>query len=213
MMAMTTMTTMTAIAAMTLRLRRRPTGNACTRPPTMFDHGDPSRHEVAARQRAVLILREVLKWQASEVAELLGTTVASVNSALQRARATLDAAHLEPGSVAPLDADQQELIARYVDAFERYDVSSLVTLLHDDVTFSMPPYELWLRGPVEVAGWLLGKGIGCRGSRLIPTAVNGCAAFGSYRPAPGGGHEPWSIVVLEVSGDRISAIQSFPQTA
>src|SRR4051812_46053628 len=119
-----------------------------------------------ARQRAVLILCEVLKWQATEVAELLDSTVASVNSALQRARATLEAAHLEPTTGEPLDAEQQELIARYVDAFERYDVSSLVTLLHDDVTFSMPPYELWLEGPDQVAQWLLGQGIGCRGSRL-----------------------------------------------
>src|SRR4051812_20258623 len=118
------------------------------------------------RQRAVLILCEVLRWQATEVAELLETSVASVNSALQRARATLEAAHLEPTTGEPLDAEQQELIARYVDAFERYDVSSLVTLLHDDVTFSMPPYELWLEGPDQVAQWLLGQGIGCRGSRL-----------------------------------------------
>ena len=161
-----------------------------------------------ARQRAVLILREVLKWQATEVAELLDTTVASVNSALQRARATLDAAALEP-TAAPIDDRQRELVARYVDAFERYDVESLVTLLRDDVTFSMPPYELWLQGPAEVANWLLGTGIGCQGSRLVPIAANGCAAFGSYRPAGPGAWEPWSIVVLDLSGNRISAIQSF----
>src|SRR4051812_20181851 len=161
-----------------------------------------------ARQRAVLILCEVLKWQATEVAELLDSTVASVNSALQRARATLDAAQLEP-TAAPLDERQRELVARYVDAFQRYDVESLVALLRDDVTFSMPPYELWLQGPVEVGHWLLGQGIGCRGSRLVPTAANGCAAFGSYRPAGPGAWEPWSIQVIDVSGDRISAIQSF----
>src|SRR5439155_763298 len=149
-----------------------------------------------AKQRAVLILAEVLRWQATEVAELLDTTVAAVNSALQRARATLAAVHAEERS-RPVDADQRELLARYVDAFERYDVSTLVTLLHDDAVQSMPPYAMWIRGATDIGTWLLGPGIGCRGSRLLPTAANGCPAFGQYRVDPDGGHAPWSLQVLE----------------
>jgi RNA polymerase sigma-70 factor (ECF subfamily) len=156
------------------------------------------------RQRAVLILREVLRWHASEVAELLDMTVVSVNSALQRARATLQAVDLDTTGSAPADAEQQALLARYVDAFERYDISSLVSLLHEDATFSMPPYPLWLQGPLEVSRWLLGQGIGCRGSRLLATSANGCGAFGSYRPAGPGIHEPFAIQVVEVSGGGIS---------
>jgi RNA polymerase sigma-70 factor (ECF subfamily) len=162
------------------------------------------------RQRAVLILREVLRWQASEVAELLDTSVASVNSALQRARATLETAH-DTGALqdSPLDEDKQEVLARYVDAFERYDVESLVALLHDDVVFDMPPFELWLEGPGEVRTWLHGQGAGCEGSRLIATAANGCAAFGSYKPSPRGGHEPFAIQVIEVAGGRVVAWHNF----
>jgi len=166
-----------------------------------------------ARQRAVLILREVLRWEASEVAELLGTSVASVNSALQRARATLAAHHADDaaGSQA-VAADQRPLLEEYVHAFERYDVSRLVTLLHDDAIMSMPPYALWLRGPADIGRWYLGQGIGCRGSRLVATAANGCAAFGSYRPDGQGGHRPWSIQVIEVSADRIVGLHSFLDT-
>jgi len=162
-----------------------------------------------ARQRAVLILREVLRWQATEVAELLDTSVASVNSALQRARATLAAHDLEDTRASVTDEEQQALLARFVDAFERYDVSQLVTLLHDDVVQSMPPHRLWLEGPDQVIAWMLGKGIGCKGSRLLATTANGCAAFGQYRPDPEGGHAPWALQVIEVSGDRISGIHSF----
>jgi RNA polymerase sigma-70 factor (ECF subfamily) len=162
-----------------------------------------------AKQRAVLILREVLAWKASEVAELLDTSVASVNSALQRARATLAASDLESSRPDPIDAEQQALLARYVDAFERYDITSLVSLLHEDVTQSMPPYELWLRGPAEVARWMLGPGIECRGSRLLATAANGCAAFGSYRRDQQGGHAPFSLQVIEVSDGRITALNHF----
>ncbi len=165
------------------------------------------------RQRAVLILREVLRWQATEVAELLDTTVASVNSALQRARATLatrnDGAALEPEVVS---AEQQELLARYVDAFERYDITALVKLLHDDAIMSMPPYDFWLRGPDEMGKWFLGNGIGCKGSRLIPVAANGHAGFGSYKPGPDGGLHPWSIQVIEISGDRIVGHHNFLDT-
>ncbi|MBV9837944.1 MAG: sigma-70 family RNA polymerase sigma factor [Solirubrobacterales bacterium] len=161
------------------------------------------------RQRAVLILREVLHWQASEVAELLGSSTASVNSALQRARATLDAVQPEPGDPTPQDERDRELVARYMDAFQRYDIASLVTLLHEDATFSMPPHRLWLRGPSEVHRWMLGPGIGCRGSRLLATAANGCAAFGSYKLSAAGGREPFSVQVLELSGGRIAAIHNF----
>lgn len=161
------------------------------------------------RQRAVLILREVLRWQASEVAELLGTTVASVNSALQRARATLDTIDLESTDGAPSDARHQELLRRYVEAFERYDVGSLVSLLHEDATFSMPPYSLWLRGPAQVSGWLLGQGAGCKGSRLVATSANGCAAFGAYRATGTGTFEPFALQVIEVSGGRIVGWHNF----
>jgi RNA polymerase sigma-70 factor (ECF subfamily) len=163
-----------------------------------------------ARQRAVLILREVLRWQATEVAELLDTTVASVNSALQRARATLAARDLSRPD--PMAADQRALLTAYVDAFERYDISRLVTLLHQDVVMSMPPYDFWLRGPAEISRWLLGTGSGCRGSRLVATAANGCAAFGSYRRDPEGGHTPWALQVLEISGGTITGYHHFLDT-
>ena len=165
-----------------------------------------------ARQRAVLILREVLRWQATEVAELLDTTVASVNSALQRARATLaDRAEAFPSSQV-VDDEQRELLARYVDAFERYDIPALVALLHDDAIMSMPPYDFWLHGPVEMGKWFLGTGIGCRGSRLLATAANGSGAFGSYRVDPSGGHAPFSLQVIEVSGGRIVGHHNFLDT-
>ena len=165
------------------------------------------------RQRAVLILREVLHWKAGEVAELLDTTVASVNSALQRARASLDG---PGGAVAapaePLDDEQQALLARYVDAFERYDMDALTSLLHEDATWSMPPYELWLQTHRDIRRWCLGPGIGCRGSRLIPTMANGAPAFGQYKPDPAGGLQPWSLQVLDLSAGGISGIVFFLDT-
>jgi RNA polymerase sigma-70 factor (ECF subfamily) len=163
-----------------------------------------------ARQRAALLLTEVLGWSAAETAACLDTTVASVNSALQRARATLAGRDLEPRGA--LTRAQQELVERYAAAFERYDVDALASLLRDDVTFSMPPYALWLRGPEAVRGWLLGRGAGCRGSRLLPTAACGSPAFGQYRRDPEGGHVPWALVVLELSGDRIAGWNSFLDT-
>jgi RNA polymerase sigma-70 factor (ECF subfamily) len=169
------------------------------------------------RQRAVLILREVLRWHADEVAELLDTTVASVNSALQRARATLasrsvsetDAADAAGAGLEPREA---ELLARYVEAFESYDMDKLTALLREDAEWSMPPYALWLQTHEDVRKWCLGPGIGCRGSRLIATRANGCAAFGQYKPAPGGGHEPWSLQVVQLDGDLIGAITFFLDT-
>ena len=166
-----------------------------------------------AKQRAVLILREVLRWQATEVAELLDTTVASVNSALQRARATLASRDLsEPSRTEIMDPDQAELLACYVDAFERYDITALVALLHDDAVMSMPPYNFWLQGPVELAQFFLGQGLGCQGSRLLATAANGQAAFGSYKPDPAGGWSPWAIQVLDVAGGRIVGHHNFLDT-
>ena len=166
------------------------------------------------RQRAVLILREVLQWQAAEVAELLDTTVASVNSALQRARATLATADVD-GDVADrsMNEEKRALLARYVDAFERYDMDSLTSLLQKDAAWNMPPYALWLQTHRDIVDWCLGPGIGCRGSRLIPTVANGTPAFGQYKPSPDGGLEPWSLQVLELSGGRISGITFFLETA
>ncbi|WP_082126954.1 sigma-70 family RNA polymerase sigma factor [Allosalinactinospora lopnorensis] len=163
------------------------------------------------RQRAVLILREVLCWTAAEVAELLGTTVASVNSALQRARATLEAKRAAPsGTPRPADRAQQDLLARYAEAFERYDVEALVSLLHEDATMSMPPFRWWLRGREEVRRALLGADGTCRGSRLVPVAANGARAFAQYNATgPGGAHEPWALVVVEVSDGRITGTTSF----
>ena len=166
-----------------------------------------------ARQRAVLILCEVLRWQAAEVAELLETTVASVNSALQRARATLAARDTGESQALPVTDDQRELLARYVDAFERYDISSLVSLLRDDVVMSMPPFDFWLTGPDQMAAWFVGEGKGCEGSRLVAVQANGMAAFASYKPDPaGGGHLPWSIQLIEISGDRIVGHHNFLDT-
>jgi RNA polymerase sigma-70 factor (ECF subfamily) len=160
------------------------------------------------RQRAVLILREVLRWKADEVASLLDTTVASVNSALQRARATLASAGGTP-EPRPLDDDARELLARYVDAFERYDIDAFVQLLHDDATQHMPPYEMWLRGRDDIGAWMLGPGQGCRNSRLVQMAANGTPAIAQYRPREGGGHEPWALHVLEIEDGRVAHISSF----
>jgi RNA polymerase sigma-70 factor (ECF subfamily) len=164
------------------------------------------------KQRAVLILREVLKWQASEVAELLGTSVASVNSALQRARATIDASDLD-ASTTPTQVDGEEerdLLARYVDAFESYDVSAFVALLSEDAQFSMPPYDLWLRGPDQVRQWMLGQGFACKDSRLVPLRANGSPAFAQYKLSDEPGvRKPWAIVVIETDGERVTEICSF----
>ncbi len=163
------------------------------------------------RQRAALILTEVLGWSAAEVAESLDTSVASVNSALQRARATLASRDLTEGG--PLTEAQAKLVERYADAFLRYDIDTLVALLREDATLSMPPYALWLRGREAIRTWLLGRGAGCRGSRLVPTAACGLPAFGQYRRAANGdGYEPWSLAVLELSGDRIVAWNAFLDT-
>lgn len=166
------------------------------------------------RQRAVLILREVLAWSAQEVADLLDTSVAGVNSALQRARATLAAADTAADLHEPADGDRKALLARYVRAFEAYDLEALTALLHEDATLSMPPLPLWLRGIDDIIAWMAGTGGGCRGSRLVPVAANGMPAFGQYRrAADGSGYEPWALIVVELSGDRIAAFNNFLDTA
>ncbi len=168
-----------------------------------------------ARQRAVLILREVLCWQASEVAELLDTSVASVNSALQRARATIGSRGLDETArpKAQLSEQERALLARYVQAFEAYDIPALVALLHEDASISMPPFTLWLKGRVDLSAWYLGFGKGCCGSRLLATEANGCPAFGQYRVSPDGGHEPWSLQVLEFAGGDVVHIHHFLDTS
>jgi RNA polymerase sigma-70 factor, ECF subfamily len=167
------------------------------------------------RQRAVLILCEVLRWKASEVAELLDSSVASVNSALQRARATLEANDVSASDPAPsLDDSDRDLLARYVEAFERYDMDALTSLIREDATQSMPPYDLWLRGRDDIFAWWLGPGIACRGSRVIPTvAANGSPAFGQYKPSETGqGYDPWALQVLELSNGRIVELTFFLST-
>jgi RNA polymerase sigma-70 factor (ECF subfamily) len=162
------------------------------------------------RQRAVLLLCEVLRWKAAEVAELLDTNVASVNSALQRARATLEASEINPSEPA-LDEPDRELLARYVQAFERYDMEALTSLIHEDARQSMPPFDLWLRGRDDIFAWWVGPGAGCRGSRVIPTvAANGSPAFGQYKPSETGeGYDPWALQVLEISDGRIVELTFF----
>ncbi len=166
------------------------------------------------KQRAVLILREVLHWKAEEVATLLDTTVASVNSALQRARATLGSRNLDAAAPeAPLDDEQRALLDRYVSAFERYDMDALTSLLREDAEWSMPPYDLWLQSHDDIVKWCLGPGRGCEGSRLLPTSANGMPAYGQYKPDPAGGHAPWSLQVVELDGNEIKAITFFLDTA
>ncbi len=167
------------------------------------------------RQRAVLILCEVLRWQATEVAELLETSVASGNSALQRARSTLAAGKVSSSDpTPPLDETDRALLARYVEAFERYDIEALTSLIQEDAAQSMPPYDMWLSGRDDILRWWFGPGIGCRGSRVIPTvAANGSPAFGQYKPsASGAGYEPWALQVLELSDGRIVEFTFFLDT-
>lgn len=167
------------------------------------------------KQRAALILCEVLRWPAAEVADLLDTTVASVNSALQRARATLDGiGDRSPARTTdvghPVDP---ALLERWVSAFEAYDIDALTQLVREDAIQSMPPYELWLQGREAVVGWWVGPGAECAGSRLVPTSANGLPAFGQYRPSgPGGRHEPWALQVLDFDGDQVAEFTFFLDT-
>jgi RNA polymerase sigma-70 factor (ECF subfamily) len=173
--------------------------------------------QLPPRQRAVLILCEVLRWKASEVAELLDTSVASVNSALQRARATLERAGATATTTRPsVDEADAELLARYVEAFERYDMDALTSLIREDATQSMPPFDLWLAGRDDILAWWVGPGNGCRGSRVIPVgSANGSPAFGQYKPRESGeGYEPWALQVLELDhAGRIIEFTFFLDTA
>jgi RNA polymerase sigma-70 factor, ECF subfamily len=162
------------------------------------------------RQRAALLLTEVLGWSAVEVADCLGTSVASVNSALQRARGTMQTRNPREGG--ELSESQKALLEDYVEAFLRYDVDRLVSLLREDATFSMPPYTLWLKGPDPVRDWLLGPGAPCRGSRLVPVEACGVPAFAQYRPNAEGGYTAWAVILLELDGDRIAGWNSFLDT-
>ena len=171
--------------------------------------------QLPPRQRAVLILCEVLRWKASEVAELLDTSVASVNSALQRARATLEASDLDVSEASPsAEAADPELLARYVEAFEAYDMEALTALIREDASQSMPPFDMWLQGRDDMFEWWWGPGIGCKGSRVIPTvAANGSPAFGQYKPSEtGSGHDPWALQVLEIEDGQIVEITFFLET-
>jgi len=167
------------------------------------------------QQRAVLILREVLRMSAKEVAALLDTSVPAVNSALQRARATLDTVDVDDDvRPATTDASDAELLTRYVDAFERYDIDALVSLIHEDATMSMPPFALWLTGPEHIARWFVGPGADCAGSRLVPVDVNGGRGFAQYRPSgPGGAHRPWALQVIDVRDGQIAGFHAFLDTA
>jgi RNA polymerase sigma-70 factor (ECF subfamily) len=194
------------------------------------DEGDPAEVAVARdtvrlafvaalqhlppRQRATLILCEVLRWQATEVAELLDTSVASVNSALQRARATLADGKVDISAPTPeLSGEDRELLARYVDAFERYDMDELTALIREDASQSMPPYDMWLSGRDDIFAWWLGPGIGCKGSRVVPApSANGAPTYGQYKPDPEGGYAPWALQVLRLEGGRIADITFFLDT-
>jgi len=167
------------------------------------------------RQRAALILVEVLRWKASEAAELLETTTASINSALQRARATLEASGVATSDRVPeMDAAQRELLARYVEAFEAYDIDLLASVIREDAIQSMPPFDLWLEGRDDIFTWFFGPGIGCKGSRLVPVdSANGAPAFGQYKPKESGdGYEPWAICVVQPGDGGIKELTFFLDT-
>lgn len=191
-------------------------------------HGDPAQvvamrdtirlafvstlQHLPARQRAALVLCDVLRWPATEVAELLDTSTASVNSSLQRARATMADSAAAPASAEALTDEQQRLLTRYVEAFERYDMDALSRLLHDDVIQTMPPYAMWLHGRDDVLAWWVGPGAECAGSKLLNGWANGCPAFAQYRVDPEGGHAPWALQVLELRGDRVAEFHAFLDT-
>jgi RNA polymerase sigma-70 factor (ECF subfamily) len=167
-----------------------------------------------AKQRAALLLCEVMSWKASEVAELLEMSVASVNSALQRGRATLKSGGLDAAPMPVLDETKRDMLKRYVEAFERYDVRLLAKVIREDAKQSMPPFDLWLQGREDMFRWWFGPGIGCQGSRVIPVGTaNGSPAFGQYKPSANGGYEPWSLQVVELTPEGVGEITFFLDTA
>ena len=163
---------------------------------------------LAPRQRAVLILRDVLRWRAAEVAVLLETSSDAVNSALRRARAGLEGTQRDSAPSEP-SAEDAALLAAYIDAFERHDVEALVSLLRDDAIVEMPPYDLWLRGIDDIREWLIAVDA-LADHTLTPVRANGAPAAAVYRPEePGGEPTAFAIHVLDVVAGRISAIHSF----
>lgn len=164
------------------------------------------------RQRAVLILQEVFRWPATQTAEAMGMTVAAVNSALQRARATLGKAELRSEALQELDdhADQ-ELLARYVEAFEQYDIDSLLVLFHENGSLSMPPFVMWVDGRPDMSLFYETTRLHCLGSRLLPVRANGgCPAFAQYVPAGDKGLlQPWAIHMPEIKDGRILHLHHF----
>lgn len=161
------------------------------------------------RQRAVLILRDVLSWQANEVADLLEVSEDAVNSTLRRARRALAAANLDAPPIAPAEVDR-ELLCRYIEAFERYDVGSLVALLREDATLSMPPFDLWLQGSADIGRFLAAMAAEGGRDRVLQVAANGCPALAVYRPAATASElQAFGIHVLEIAGGRIAAIHAF----
>ena len=170
------------------------------------------------KQRAALLLTEVLGFSADEASETLELSVSSINSALQRARDTLDRKDIERLH-APLPPPEASLLDRFLVAFERYDVTAIAALCREDVIQNMPPYRLWLSGRDEVAAWLGGPGMGCRGSRLVPIDVCGTRGFAQYRRAhetarggPAGGHSAWAIVQIDATDGAISDLTFFLET-
>jgi RNA polymerase sigma-70 factor, ECF subfamily len=164
------------------------------------------------RQRAALILCEVLRWSAADVAELLDTSVASVNSALQRARATLNETEIrDTDAPGELTAADHELLTEYVAAFEAYDMDRLTALIRDDAFQSMPPFDMWLQGRDDILTWMSGPGIGCSGSKVVPVGTaNGRPAYAQYKPAENGdGYEPWAIQVVELADGKIAEMTFF----
>ncbi|MEH6818886.1 MAG: sigma-70 family RNA polymerase sigma factor [Dietzia psychralcaliphila] len=163
------------------------------------------------RQRVVLILRDVLVLSAAECAELLDMTVASVNSALARARTTMarHGATLPADTAGDVPGYDTRLLEKYVAAFEAYDVDRLVALLTEDAEFSMPPFVLWLRGPAQIENWWRGPGQVCRNSRTIVTSANGQPAVAVYHDVGDGRWEPFAIHVLESDAGRISSLTHF----
>jgi RNA polymerase sigma-70 factor (ECF subfamily) len=167
------------------------------------------------RQRAALILCEVLRWKATEAAELLETSVAGINSALQRARATLDEAGAALNDPVPeMDTEQRELLTRYVEAFQAYDIDLLTAVIREDAIQSMPPFDLWLEGRDDIFTWFFGPGIGCSGSRLIPVeSANGLPAFGQYKPSEtGSGYDPWALNVVRMGKGGVKELTFFLST-
>jgi RNA polymerase sigma-70 factor (ECF subfamily) len=172
------------------------------------------------RQRAVLILRDVLGWKAGEAADLLSMTVAAVNSALQRARTTMQdysrsarqEAHVEVVVTPPVDSQTASLLARYVEAWEAADAATLVSLLREDAVITMPPLFLWYRGREAIKSfldtYLFRGGAGGR-FRLVPTRANGVPAFAVYQPDETGRYGPAALQLLTIEDGRIAEINDF----